>query len=109
MSRRRLTPILLAAGLLMTALAGAGAAAAAASSLTPTPPVTLSIGTGSTTQTTTVPVTTTATTTTTAGGAPTRLPHTGVDVGLELLVAASMVGAGVMLRLRDPARREPRS
>jgi hypothetical protein len=107
MPRRRLTPILLAAGLFVTAVAGAGAAAAAASSLTPTPPVTLSTGTGSATQTTTVPVTTTATTTTSS--APTRLPHTGVDVGLELLVAAGMLGAGVLLRLREPARREPRS
>ena len=107
MPRRRLTPILLAAGLLVTAVAGAGAAAAAASSLTPTPPVTLSTGTGSATQTTTVPVTTTATTTT--GSTPTRLPHTGVDVRLELLLAAAMLGAGVLLRLREPGRREPRS
>ena len=107
MSRRRLTLIMLAAGLLVTAVAGAGAAAAAASSLTPTPPVTLSTGTSSTTRTATVPVTTTATTTT--GSAPPRLPHTGVDVGLELLLAAGMLGAGVLLRRRDPARREPRS
>jgi LPXTG-motif cell wall-anchored protein len=102
MSRRRLTPILLAVGLLVTAVAGPGAAAAAASSLTPTPPVTLSTAIGSATQTVAVPVTTTS-------SAPARLPHTGANVGLELLVAAAMLGAGVLLRRRDPARREPRS
>jgi hypothetical protein len=106
MSPRRLTPILLTAGLLVAAIAGATAAAAAASSLTPTPPVALST-TGSSTQTTTVPVTTTSTTTTTSE--PARLPHTGVDVGLEVLIAASMLGAGLLLRPRAPARREPRS
>ena len=107
MSRRRLTPILLAAGLLVTAIAGAATAAAAASSLSPTPPVALPTATSPSTQTTTVPVTTTATTTTTSE--PARLPHTGVDVGLEVLIAASMLGAGMLLRLRDPARRAPRS
>jgi hypothetical protein len=102
MSPRRLTPILLTAGLLVTAIAGAQAAAGAASSLTPRPPVALST-TGSTTQTTTVPVTTTTT------SEPARLPHTGVDVGLEVVIAASMLGAGLLLRPRAPARREPRS
>lgn len=107
MSRRRLTPILLAAGLLVTAIAGVTTAAAAASSLSPTPPVALPTATSPSTQTTTVPVTATATTTSTS--APARLPHTGVDAGLEVLIAASMLGAGMLLRLRDPARREPRS
>jgi hypothetical protein len=107
MSRRRLTPILLAAGLLLMAIAGASTAVAAASSLSPTPPVALPTATSPSTPTTTVPVSTTATTTTTPE--PARLPHTGVDVGLEVLIAASMLGAGMLLRLRDPARREPRS
>ncbi len=107
MSRRRLAPNLLAAGVLVLAIAGAGTAVAAASSLSPTPPVALSTATSPSTPTTTVPVSTTATTTTTPE--PGRLPHTGVDVGIEVLIAASMLGAGMLLRLRDPARREPQS
>ena len=65
---------------------------------TATPPVALSTATSPSAPTTTVPVSTTATTTTTPE--PGRLPHTGVDLGLEVLIAASMLAAGRLLRLR---------
>ena len=105
---RRLTPILLVAGLLATAIAGAATAVAAASDFTPMPPVALPTeglsSTGSTTATATTP-SSTGSTSPTSAAAP--LPRTGVNVGLELLTAAAMLAVGALLRWR-PVRREPR-
>ena len=92
---------------LMTPIAAIAAApTSTTSTLTPTPPVPLPAP-GGPPPTTTQPssgdggTSTVATTGTTA--TPGRLPRTGMNLLLEVVVAATLVGLGAGLRLRRPA------
>jgi hypothetical protein len=88
-------------------VAGAATPTSIASGLTPMPPVPLPAAGASPPSTSAQPtgtdggMTTVARTGTTT--APGRLPRTGMNVLLEVIVAAALVGIGAGLRLRRPA------